>query len=604
MQTTISLSSIFLFIFGCIICTHSQPVATHDWEEAPVEFTRQFVERTFQPRLLRDSDRGDGDWSAAIDAAWGPGDPTAVKLAIFDQYWETIDHHFACFQGIEDNWDALRDLYRPEIEQGVSRGRLVAIMDQLSLSLREPHTRTRFDTVHNSQLLPGVPMMVAGGWGDLRHFGAGLTPLPDSSLVVYSVIPNHALGLVLGDKVLGYDGIAWKDCYPQLLEANLPITGWTWGGSPSSFEHTFLMAAGMNWHLFDTIDIVKYSTGDTLHLPTSLLTGEDEYFFGSEQLDIPGVTKPDFFGGELNTYGIVDGTNIGYIYCFGWFWDAEAEFLEAVETLMNDYETDGLIIDFRTNYGGNMFLSNMGLDLLFSGTMLSVDYSFRCDTSDHLPLCPADDFLFYAFGQGPDGYDRPIALLTGPGAISSGDQVALRIKLHPQTRVFGKSTATAFNSPTYIDFGIPGWSGRYALVNYFLLNNPGDYLTHKEFEVDEEVWHTPEAVAIGEDAVVNAAIDWINGLTSTTQINAQSENISAIFPNPGNSHLTIDFGNYGIQNGHLEIYDPIGQLVYAENLQTGALRKQISLQGLAEGVYFLRISTRGWQEAHSFVIAR
>ena len=51
----------------------------------------------------------------------------------------------------------------------------------------------------------------------------------------------------------------------ELLNAGLPIRG-TRGGSLSAFRNSFYIVSGMNWHLFDTIDIVKYSTGDTVHL--------------------------------------------------------------------------------------------------------------------------------------------------------------------------------------------------------------------------------------------------------------------------------------------------------------------------------------------------
>lgn len=486
-------------------------LSAQSWEEAPIEFTRQFEERTFHPVVPQNLSRGEMDWSEAIDSIWGSGISTEEKLAIFDTYWETIDHQFACFQYIDDKWDELKALYRPEIEQGVSRGRFAAIMDQLSVSLRESHTSTSLDPVHNqTQLLPGVPIMMVGGWGANNHFGAGLTPIEDKSLLVYKVIANHPLGLELGDIVLGYDGMLWKDCYPQLLEANLPISGWWWGSSPSSFDHSFLMAAGMNWHLFDTIDIVKYNTGDTVHLPTSLLEGLNSYIFCTEQMDIPGVPKPNYNSQHLCSFGVVEGTNIGYIYGWGWFWNAESEFFNAVQNLMYLYETDGLIIDFRMNYGGNMFLSDAGLDLLFPSPTYSIDFAQRCDTADHLGMCPLNISNSYLIGNWPSFYDKPIALLTGPGAISSGDQVALRVKLHPHARVFGKSTSTAFNSPTVLDLGNSDWNARYAKSEAYLVIPPGGYLTHKEFEVDEPVWHTPEAVANGEDAVVNAAIDWIN----------------------------------------------------------------------------------------------
>ena len=117
-------------------------------------------------------------------------------------------------------------------------------MNHAALALRESHTVANDLTVNSSQLLPGVPLFVVGGWGDNRHFRAGLTPLPDSSLLVYKAAPAHPLGLVAGDIVLGYGGVPWKRLYRELLAARLPLTGWWWGSSESSWTHSMLMSAG------------------------------------------------------------------------------------------------------------------------------------------------------------------------------------------------------------------------------------------------------------------------------------------------------------------------------------------------------------------------
>jgi len=47
------------------------------------------------------------DWRSPIDTTWGPGLPKAQKLIIFDNFWGTVDREFACFDGIEVNWDSL-----------------------------------------------------------------------------------------------------------------------------------------------------------------------------------------------------------------------------------------------------------------------------------------------------------------------------------------------------------------------------------------------------------------------------------------------------------------------------------------------------------------
>ena len=67
----------------------------------------------------------------------------------------------AAFQNLDVNIDSLRDLYRPEIENGVSRGRFAAIMSHFSLAMKECHT-TIMDVPVNwgTQISPGIPLFV------------------------------------------------------------------------------------------------------------------------------------------------------------------------------------------------------------------------------------------------------------------------------------------------------------------------------------------------------------------------------------------------------------------------------------------------------------
>jgi C-terminal processing protease CtpA/Prc len=327
--------------------------------------------------------------------------------------------------------------------------------------------------------------------------------------LVYSVVPDHPLGLEVGDIVLGYDGVAWKDIYPRLIEAELPVTGFWWGSSPSSYEHSWLMAAGLNWHLFDTIDVVKHRTGETVHLSTKPLVGAEMQLFCSEQLPVPGVPFPKDVEANLVGYGVVEGTRIGYIYVWGWYGNVRQDFRAAVEALAAD--TTGLIIDFRMDYGGNMFLSNDGLSLLFPAPTPTIGWVVRKNKRNHLameadPDGPPSNYVIPSNGV---GYDHPIAVLVGPGALSSGDQVALRMRFHPRARLFGESTSTAFNAPTRLSLH-PEWGAAYAAADSYLLSAPDNLLTHDELEVDEPVWLTQDDVIAGRDSVVSAAIDWIN----------------------------------------------------------------------------------------------
>ena len=458
---------------------------------------------------------GASDWAQLIDDTWGPSPWTISEmLLLYDTFWFSIDRSFACFQGLDVDWAAMRDSDRGEIASGVSRGRFVAIMNHLALALRESHTTVRNSGLVNEGIGPGVPLFAVGGWGNNSFFGAGLTPLPDGSLLVYQTVPNHPLGLVPGDIVLGYEGVPWRDLYPELLAAELPLTGFWWGSSPSSFRHSMLMSAGLNWHLFDTIDVVKYATGETVHLPVApLASGGLGTLDCTEQLPVPGVPKPNYLGsGDTVSWGIVEGTQVGYVYARAWINDAGVQFRDAVRDLLTQHDTRGLIFDFRTNYGGNMGLAYPALSLLFGHDTLTVGFASRCSAVDHLAMCPAAAGLpshYHIDGIAAADYDRPIAVLVGPGAISAGDQVANLFRFHPQARFFGKSTTTAFNGPAPIALGFSGWSARYAQADAYLVTDPTNYLTHDEFPVDEPVWFTPDDVAQGKDTVVEAALRWV-----------------------------------------------------------------------------------------------
>lgn len=509
-----------------------------------------------------------------------------------------IDQYFACFQDLVVDWDSLKTVYRTEIEDTVSRGRFAAIMNYLAMALKEAHTNCEDKLVCvYTDSEPGVPLLWIGGWGNNGHFGAGVTPLEDSSLLVYKAIDNHPLGLVPGDFVLGYDGFPWKILYQELLNYQLPIHGWWWGCSESSFLHSCLMSGGLNWHLFDTIDIIKYDSGDTLHLSTAPLAGLDTVFFCSEQLGISGVSMPDYGNKQLFSYGIVEGTQIGYIYGWGWFWDAEDEFYNAVEDLMNNYETTGLIIDFRMNYGGNLLLSNPGLSLLFNTTDTTIDFACRSNPDDHFAMIPyASPHYYVIHGDTSTFYNKPIAVLTGPGALSSGDQVALRMKFHPNARFFGKSTTTAFNGPVNLFLGTDAWYCRYAKSDAYLVSEPDNYLTHDEFEVDVNIWHNPDDVAQGIDAVVQAAVDWIDSLFVEIKEPPSSSINTNIYcyPNPFTYSTTIEYELKQSSTVQITIYNHLGKQVAGYDLghrEHGKNTFSWHPRNLQAGVYYCVLRT-------------
>jgi hypothetical protein len=523
------------------------------------------------------------------------------KLAIFDSFWNTIDDSFACFNNLTVNWDSLRTVYRAEVEDTVSRGRFAAIMNHLAMALREGHTIVTDVGVTFTQLLPGVPLWVIGAWYRDGHFGAGLTPLPDSSLLVYRVVNDHPLGLEPGDVVLGYDRRRWVDILRELQDAQLPTwRQYCWGSCGSAMTYSLLNAAGMNWHLFDTIDIVKYTIGDTLHLPTSLLEGQSMHLFETDQLNIPNVPMPAEDSTLSVSYGVVSGTRIGYIYAWRWQYNSQTEFYNAVNALVSDATLKGIIIDFRYNAGGGMTQCNQGLELLFRDSVSTVCFSHRSDGANHFSMKVVYPESIYVIPGNGIGYDKPIAVLVGPAAVSAGDQVAYRMTFHPRVRTFGMSTNAAFNAPIAWSMP-PDWYARYAIGEACLATDTTYFLTHREFPVDVPVWHTRDAVARGEDTVVTVAMAWIDSTAGVAESYKPCAPRSTLMQTVVRGVLHLEEST-SARESPCGLLDVSGRKVL--DLKPGAN----DVRALAPGVYFVRVkplvASNKLRVARKVVVAR
>ena len=525
---------IFIFLFFIPISEFAQFKEHRESEKitkltAP-EKTAKFPSKSFYQRK--------SEWQYIIDTTWGAGLPTAQKLQLFDAFWNKVNQTWGGFPNLIVNWDSLKNYYRPIVEAGVSRGRFYGILSKMNMELNENHVRIKdfgidstmgfytitgieYPNYFSFHYLPDIPLLNLISTYFRTNFGAGVTALTNGSALVYSVMPNHPLNLQPGDIILGYDGIPWLQSLNELFEAELPVllSGSAFASSTESRIHNFVTCAGMNWGLFDTIDVLKYGTNDTLHFPTSILESITQpYFIATEQMPINGVSFPDLSANKLVSWGVVQGTNIGYIYAWDWTGVPSGQtkilFEQAVDELMHINNVDGLILDFRTNIGGWPSYANDGFKYLFNIDPTS-NYSraIRVPGNDHFlfTIMPPDPLE--PFTPNSELFDHPIAVLTGPRCGSAGDYNAFRMRFHPMSRSFGKKTACAYTdyntnntfNYSYYQYRVDNGS---AYSNY---NNEG-YLIHKGFAVDEEVWLTRDGVANGQDDVVTRALEWMNNL--------------------------------------------------------------------------------------------
>ncbi len=464
------------------------------------------------------------DWQHIIDSTYGPGAPLAEKLLIFKTYAQKVHDTFSGFPNIKLNYDSLYNHYLGKINESTSRGTFASIMTHFAYSLKDGAHTFAFDKeVINSPLNPGVPLLYSAAKFTVEHFGAVTTVLlPDTSTLVLRVAPNHPLNLEPGDIILGYEGVPWKKLINELMAAEIPMISEN-AACRSADTYLYYSGAGMNWHLFNTIDVLKFKTGETVHLSVQpLIDFKIPPMVNNEQLPVENIRFPktlpfndilaypsSSLSDTMVTYGILNNTNIGYLYLFkederGL---ADIQFNEAVQALK---KTDALIIDLRKNYGGWAEF-DLAFKVLFNESQKTLEEAPRCNANS-FELCPASYWDYYKIeGNKFDFYNRPVAVLLGPSCVSMGDVTAHRLRYLPMVRFFGASPPASFS---FIgDVAFPGWSLSVGYNDMFHLNNHGYYLNGKEFPIDYPVWFSKDDVAKGIDPIVEKSLDWIRNLS-------------------------------------------------------------------------------------------
>jgi len=564
------------------------------WKSVPSPAQQPLIQSDSVPSFYKRK----SEWQEIIDEYWGPGDSYTQKLHVFDTYVSHVRANFPAFFYSKLNWDSVATYYRSQITDSTSRGAFHAILVNAAYSLDEFHAFAGDNTVWSTPLKPGTPV-VNLPWinFDVRHFGAALTPLPDSSLLVYKVVPNHPLGLQPGDRVIGYEGVVWPQLADELIAAGVAADLQV-GACPSAKWYYRMAWAGMAWHLFDTLDVEKYDTGQLVHLPTKPLATlvVSEPIIQCDQLPVPGVPMPsiDQFTGNVSG-GIVEGTNIGYIYVrHHQMQKISTQFDAAVAALSN---TEGLIIDLRLDIGGSDGgiekgigrLANFGTEIFkFLKRSSASDLQAMVETTVHVDVSiPLDAGTWY---------EPPIAVLVGPYCYSRGDISARELSFLPNVRFFGKSPVGTYAYPVFsFVTEINGYSLECPDVVGVDIRYPDIQILNKEFPVDEYVWLSPDDVAKGEDTVVKRALEWISSVSHVHDISMRPAGgyfLSENYPNPFNPSTTIEFVLPKAGFVTLKIYDLLGREVAAlisEKKSAGTYQAKWDGTGFSSGVYFYRL---------------
>jgi len=355
------------------------------------------------------------------------------------------------------------------------------------------------------------------------RIGACYTVTEKEELVISEVInkDKNPYNFKPGDEIVGFNGIAWSEWYPRLLEAHIPTYG-----SPASSEGAIrynLLRSGMtNANLFEKINIKRYGSDEIETLPIVHLDfdwGACAEYIGNPQ----GVKPPKlsmYSTDEALFSGIVKNTNIGYVYITQFpsgyeefdtpeqYTPYETEFSREFNKIILDLmNTDGLIIDIRYHRGGWQQIAYKGLSHLIKGTEKKLIFkvvkrdnknpaidAFVPEDSQDFPLLPDDPDMFYT---------KPIIVITGPDCISGGDLITAFFDKFPEFTIIGNHNNGAFTAVGRQDYAV----GRDTVFQYipsiglFYDDDENPNLIRRSDFVDIFIRHTKEDVARGIDTV-------------------------------------------------------------------------------------------------------
>ncbi len=469
-----------------------------------------------------DSDTGTEfayDWDQAVDEAWGEAPDLETRRELFEAVWQGLADDYACFETFGIDWDEKHDELLPQVENATSYGRFAQALMQLSWVLQDPHTYVRSNKVCRGQIRERPPIDLTGVSAYSTVLGACVTATEEDELVVYRVdIASNVLNLEIGDEIIGYDGKTWSENMEMIAGARLPACGRV-SAVAEAYEYSRLSSVLMNSHLFSTLEIKRVDTGEVESVnladvyETILPNVEPSEIVCNSQLPIEGIAFPPTELSALEqanalSWGILPGTNIGYIYAYRWLDGDVVDFELAVQEL---WETDALIIDQRLNLGGRYSLVYYGLPSLFGEDTPAVDYYVRDKSSDDYTTLEL--WFSTAVEADPETfYDKPIALLIGPDAMSGGDLFPYVMAKHPRVRLFGKPTAGGFGGIMVPFDPDPFISDITFMITDSIMLEPttGDRLEAYENVPDTHIWLNKDDIIAGVDTVVESALEWID----------------------------------------------------------------------------------------------
>nr|HPI53357.1 T9SS type A sorting domain-containing protein [Chitinophagaceae bacterium] len=251
-----------------------------------------------------------------------------------------------------------------------------------------------------------------------------------------------------------------------------------------------------------------------------------------------------------------------------------------------------------TNYGGSITAFLNAMNSIHYTNFSWVGYGERADTSNLYSMINTGLVSWYwIIDTDPDYCSIPIAILTGPNAVSAGDFIPLMFKHYDHVRTFGKSTAGAFGAYDPITLPNSEYRASKQTSNFFEYTDTSNYLSHTSYPVNQATWFKRDSVCQGSDNVLSEAVQWIQQQISTSVSTTVKEHHFRYYPNPANDVIYVS----NLENGHMNIINCFGRIILSQAMKANT-KTLIPLNAYPNGTYFIRFDTQNNSEIKKLMI--
>lgn len=210
----------------------------------------------------------------------------------------------------------------------------------------------------------------------------------------------------------------------------------------------------------------------------------------------------DYYKTDNNNiyYGKIKSANLGYIYIKSFGGNDTLQYTQIDMILNNFIDADGIIIDVRSNTGGNSY-NGTCISRRFADSLRFVHKTRFRNGNKHNDFTPWHSN--YLTPSGVVHYKKPIAVLTNRKCFSATSWFILEMRSLPQVTIIGDTTGGGSAQPIVRELS-NGWIVR--VSNSQRLSPEGKDDQYTGLYPDIPVWISEQDVKDGIDAILERAI--------------------------------------------------------------------------------------------------